>query len=267
MGGFVRAAHAGLRGVNLPAADDRHIRPVTGSPIPSVISDPRVLDNPIVACNAPLCQLTGDSTEEVLGRNCRFLSGPATEPWLTDKIRRALSEHRSVLVEVLNYKRNGPPFRNAVLVAPIYDEYYALLYFLGSQVKIHADASGASGMRRIRAVEMVKSLSPRQGQMLKLVANGLLNKQIASELDLAETTIKMRLTILIDRLGLHTTADFICLAVEAGLLMPLLSARHGCGASAYQADAESGGIAAPGRGVRCSGLGQQHRVDHVNDAV
>ena len=72
-------------------------------------------------------------------------------------------------------------------------------------------------MRRIRAAEMVKSLSPRQGQVLKLVANGLLNKQIAAELDLAETTVKMHRAILIDRLGLHTTADLIRLAVEAGL--------------------------------------------------
>ena len=72
-------------------------------------------------------------------------------------------------------------------------------------------------MRRIRAAEMVKSLSPRQGQVLKLVANGLLNKQIAAELDLAETTAKMHRTILIDRLGLHTTADLITLAAEAGL--------------------------------------------------
>ena len=72
-------------------------------------------------------------------------------------------------------------------------------------------------MRRIRAAEMVKALSPRQGQVLKLVANGLLNKQIAAELDLAEKTVKMHRAILMNRLDLHTTADLIRLAVEAGL--------------------------------------------------
>jgi PAS domain S-box-containing protein len=190
---------------------------VTDSPIPSVISNPRLPDNPIVACNAAFCELTGYSTEEVVGRNCRFLSGPATEPWLTEEIRRGVREHRPVLVEILNYKRNGQPFRNAVLVAPIYDEHDALLYFLGSQVEIDAAASAPSSMRRLRAAEMVKALSPRQGQVLKLVANGLLNKQIAAELDLAEKTVKMHRAILINRLGLHTTADLIRLAVEAGL--------------------------------------------------
>jgi PAS domain S-box-containing protein len=196
---------------------NRHIRLVTDSPIPSVISDPRLPDNPIVACNAAFCELTGYPEAEVVGRNCRFLSGPATEPWLTQEIRRGVREHRPVLVEILNYKRSGQPFRNAVLVAPIYDEQDVLLYFLGSQVEIDADASAPSSMRRIRAAELVKTLSPRQGQVLKLVANGLLNKQIAAELNLAEKTVKMHRAILMTRLGLHSTADLIRLAVEAGL--------------------------------------------------
>jgi PAS domain S-box-containing protein len=204
-------------GVHALIANDRHIRLVADSPVPSVISDPRLPDNPIVACNSAFCDLTGYSTEEVIGRNCRFLSGPGTEPWLTEEIRRGVREHRPVLVEILNYKRSGQPFRNAVLVAPIYDEHDALLYFLGSQVEIDRDAASPSSMRRIRAAEMIKSLSPRQGQILKLVANGLLNKQIAAELDLAETTVKMHRAILINRLGLHTSADLIRLAVEAGL--------------------------------------------------
>lgn len=202
--------------LDLDPTENRHVRLVIDSPIPSVISDPRLPDNPIVACNAAFCELTGYPTEEVVGRNCRFLSGPATEPWLTEEIRRGVREHRPVLVEILNYKRSGQPFRNAVLVAPIYDEDDALLYFLGSQVEIDANAASPSSMRRIRAAEMVKALSPRQGQVLRLVANGLLNKQIAAQLNLAEKTVKMHRAILMERLGLHTTADLIRLAVEAG---------------------------------------------------
>ena len=201
---------------DLSPRDDRHIRFVADNPVPSVISDPRLPDNPIVACNSAFCDLTGYSTDEVIGRNCRFLSGLGTEPWLTEEIRRGVREHRPVLVEILNYKRNGQPFRNAVLVAPIYDEHDALLYFLGTQVEIDRDVASPSSMRRIRAAEMFKSLSPRQGQVLQLIANGLLNKQIATELGLALSTVKMHRTILIKRLGLHTTADLIRLAIDAG---------------------------------------------------
>ena len=196
--------------------DQRFVTLVSNSRIASVISNPRLPDNPIVACNAAFCELTGYAPEEVVGRNCRFLSGPATELWFSEEIRRGVREHRPVLVEILNYKRSGEPFRNAVLVAPIYGEQDELLYFLGSQIEIGADAPPPTSMRRIRAAELVKTLSPRQSQVLKHVANGLLNKQIAGKLGLAEKTVKMHRSILMTRLGLHTSADLIRLAVEAG---------------------------------------------------
>ena len=194
----------------------RFVTLISNSPIASVISDPRLPDNPIVACNTAFCELTGYAPEEVVGRNCRFLSGPGTEPWLSEEIRRGVREHHPVLVEILNYKRSGEPFRNAVLVAPIYDEHDELLYFLGSQIEIGVDAPTSTSMRRIRAAELVKKLSLRQSQVLKHVANGLLNKQIAGELGLAEKTVKIHRAILMNRLGLQTTADLIRLAVEAG---------------------------------------------------
>jgi PAS domain S-box-containing protein len=203
--------------LSTPGPNKRIIGLITDSPIASVISDPRLPDNPIIACNAPFCELTGYPPEDVVGRNCRFLSGPGTEPWLSEEIRRGVREHKPVLVEILNYKRNGQPFRNAVLVAPIYDEADQLLYFLGSQVEIDSGAATPTSMRRIRAAELVKSLSPRQGQILKLVASGRLNKQIAADLKVAEKTVKMHRAILMKRLSLNTSADLIRLAVEAGL--------------------------------------------------
>jgi PAS domain S-box-containing protein len=193
------------------------LRLIQDSPIASVISNPRLKDNPIVACNAAFSALTGYPERDVVGRNCRFLSGPGTEPWLSEEIRRGVREHRSVLVEILNYKRDGTPFRNAVLVAPLFDASDRLLYFLGSQVEIEGDAPGPSTTRRLRAATLVRGLSQRQWQVLKLAASGKLNKQIAATLGLSEKTVKMHRAILMDRLGTPTTADMIRVAVEAGL--------------------------------------------------
>ena len=39
--------------------DHRFVTLVSDSPIPSVISNPRLPDNPIVACNKAFCELTG----------------------------------------------------------------------------------------------------------------------------------------------------------------------------------------------------------------
>lgn len=190
---------------------------IADSPIASVISNPRIEDNPLVACNTAFCELTGYQADSILGRNCRFLAGPGTEPWLTAAITDGVRDHRPVLVEILNYKADGTPFRNAVLVAPMYDEDGELEFFLGSQVELQDAAPGPSTTRRIRAAEIVKKLSERQRQVLKLAANGLMNKQIAGELGLSEKTVKMHRGILMERLGVRSSATMVRLAVEAGL--------------------------------------------------
>jgi PAS domain S-box-containing protein len=115
---------------------------IANSPVASVVSNPRLQDNPIIACNQAFKDLTGYDDDEIIGRNCRFLAGAETEPWLSDTIRDGVRERRPVLVEILNYKKNGTPFRNALLVAPIFDTAGELEFFLGSQVEIPADAPG-----------------------------------------------------------------------------------------------------------------------------
>ena len=128
---------------------------IEASPIASVVSDPRLPDNPLVAVNKAFEELTGFSAEECVGRNCRFLAGEGTEPWLTERIREGVRERKPVLVEILNYKKDGTPFRNAVLVAPIYSDDDELQFFLGSQVEVSetspAYRSVASAARRKRS--------------------------------------------------------------------------------------------------------------------
>jgi PAS domain S-box-containing protein len=187
------------------------------SPIATVLSNPRLADNPIVACNQSFIDLTGYDRSEIEGRNCRFLSGPETEPWLTDRITDAVKDRKPVLVEILNYKKDGTPFRNAVLVAPIFDDQGELEFFLGSQVELDMDAPGSSSPRRRAAAKLVGTLSPRQREVLIKMAHGLLNKQIAHELGLSEKTVKMHRALLIAKLDVPTSADAVRLAVEAGL--------------------------------------------------
>lgn len=190
---------------------------ISMSPIAAVISNPRLPLNPIVAVNAAFCQLTGYSIDEIIGRNCKFLAGPATEPWLTERIAAGIREHRSVLVEILNYKRDGTPFRNAVLVAPVFDHDGLLNYFIGSQVELRKEDAGPLSSRQAHAVSLVKTLSPRQRQVLEQIAAGHRSKQIAFKLGLSEKTIKMHRALLLPKLGASNIADAVRIAVEAGL--------------------------------------------------
>jgi PAS domain S-box-containing protein len=187
------------------------------SPIASVISNPRLPHNPIIAVNAAFCALTGYREDEILDRNCRFLAGPDTEPWLTERISDGICRRRPVLVEILNYKRDGAPFRNAVLVAPVFDQAGELEYFMGSQVELDPEAVGPSSNRHHAAVELVRRLSPRQEQVLREIANGFRSKQIAHRLSLSEKTVKMHRALLLEKLHTSNIADAIRIAVEARL--------------------------------------------------
>jgi len=188
---------------------------IAGSAIAAVISNPRLADNPIVDCNEAFMALTGYGRDEIVGRNCRFLSGPDTEPWLTEAIRSGVRERRPVLVEILNYKKDGTRFRNGVMVAPIFGIDGELEYFLGSQMEIEehsVDRADRSGGAR----EKVARLPPRQREVLIAMAAGKLNKQIAYDLGVTERTIKMHRSAMLKTLNVKTAAEGIRLAIEAG---------------------------------------------------
>jgi len=186
---------------------------IAQSKVAAVVSDPRHKDNPIVACNAAFMQLTGYDRDEIVGRNCRFLRGERTEPAQTAMLRDAIAARLPVMVELTNYKKDGTPFRNAVMIAPLFDDDGELEHYLGSQMEI-AD-SGVS--RHELALSLVERLSRRQRQVLESLAKGRLNKQIAYELDLSERTIKMHRAAMQRGLGVRTVAEAIRIAIEAGM--------------------------------------------------
>ena len=189
---------------------------IDNSAVAAVISNPRLPDNPIVACNAAFEALTGYSRDEIVGRNCRFLAGPQTEPLLTAEIVSAVREKRPVLVEILNYKKDGTPFRNAVLVAPIFGGNGELEYYLGSQMEVASEGLDTAFERRVKARERIEALPKRQREVLIEMAAGKLNKQIAYALKISERTVKMHRAAAIDALGVQSTADAIRVAIEAG---------------------------------------------------
>jgi PAS domain S-box-containing protein len=187
---------------------------IDASSIAAVLSDPRQPDNPIVYCNDAFLSLTGYERDEVVGRNCRFLAGPTTEPDLSEQIRQGVRARTPVLVEIRNYRKDGTPFRNAVLVAPIYDAEGELDFFLGSQTAAPEPEAGPS--RAELARNRIGALSDRQREVLFGMSGGKLNKQIAHELQVTERTVKMHRAALLKALDVRSGADAIRLAVEAG---------------------------------------------------
>ncbi|HEX8192857.1 MAG TPA: PAS domain-containing protein [Allosphingosinicella sp.] len=192
---------------------------IAATPIATVITDPRAPDNPILAVNRAFELLTGYPEAEVRGRNCRLLSGPDTEPEWQAVLRRAVVEGRPALTELTNYKKDGTPFRNAVMIAPVLDEDGKVALFIGSQMDVGGQPPLAAP-QRARAAEQVAGLTTRQRQVLDHMIRGYRNKQIAGFLGIDEKTVKMHRAGLLTRLGAASSADAIRIGVEAGLSGP-----------------------------------------------
>ncbi|CAM9142725.1 unnamed protein product [Discosporangium mesarthrocarpum] len=93
------------------------------------VSDPSMPDNPIVYASQGFLTLTGYSMQNVIGRNCRFLQGPGTDPRAIDIIRQGVADGRQdyyctvdTSVCLLNYKADGTPFWNQFFVAALRDD-------------------------------------------------------------------------------------------------------------------------------------------------
>jgi DNA-binding CsgD family transcriptional regulator len=61
------------------------------------------------------------------------------------------------------------------------------------------------------------SLTPREQEVLALVAGGLLNKQIAAEIGLAEITVKIHRGHLMKKMGAKSLADLVRMAENLGV--------------------------------------------------
>lgn len=129
----------------------------------------------------------------------------------------ALRERRANLTELLNHRKDRTSFRNAVLIAPLFDAQGTVEWFLGSQVKVGTGSDAPLLLRQRRAAQLVSTLSPRQREVLKEMAAGYRNKQIGWRLQVGEKTVKMHRALLLEKLGVTTTADAIQLGVETGL--------------------------------------------------
>lgn len=101
-----------------------------------VITDPHQDDNPIVFCNEAFQTLTGYHRDEIIGRNCRFLQGPDTDPDAVIKVREAVERGTDVDVDLLNYRKDGSTFWNGLYLSPVRNDRGAIQYFFASQLNV-----------------------------------------------------------------------------------------------------------------------------------
>ena len=101
-----------------------------------IVTDPRKHDNPIVFVNDAFLKLSGYERDEIMGQNCRFLQGEDTDKGAVQLVREAIEANRDIAIDLLNYRKDGTPFWNALYISPVINEAGETVFFFASQLDV-----------------------------------------------------------------------------------------------------------------------------------
>lgn len=95
------------------------------------IADARQPDNPVIYVNPAYSAITGYDSEEIIGRNTRFLQGEDKDQEGLNEIRAGIKEERPVRAIVRNYRKGGEMFYSQVTISPLRNEEGKVTHFVG----------------------------------------------------------------------------------------------------------------------------------------
>ncbi|MCJ2018947.1 PAS domain-containing protein [Methylobacterium sp. E-065] len=164
-----------------------------------VITDPRLPDNPIVFVNDAFLRMTGYDRAEVMGVNCRFLQGPGTDGGDVLRIREAVEGQRDIAVDLLNYRKDGTTFWNALYMSPVVNEAGDLLYFFASQLDV-TDRIDADLRIRTEKAEVERQVAERTRELTQALESRTI---LGHEVD---HRVKNNLQVIASLLGMEARA-------------------------------------------------------------
>lgn len=132
-----------------------------------IITDPLSNDNPIVFASQGFYDLTGYTSTEILGFNCRFLQGRDTDARTVARMRYCLDRGLDTDAVVLNYRKDGTPFWNHLFMAPLRNSRGDVVHYVGVQCNI--PAARAADLLKLQApldaaFEAAVTIAPADGK-------------------------------------------------------------------------------------------------------
>jgi PAS domain S-box-containing protein len=162
--GLVEAARIETEIAGAGSGGDPFAAVVRATRMPMVVTNPRLPDNPVVFANGSFCRLTGYAREEIVGRNCRFLQGPETDEAAVARIRDAVGRGQGVELDIRNHRKDGEPFWNRLLIAPVRAADGSVAYFVASQVDVTLERERLAGLEHHNAALAAELAGRRREQ-------------------------------------------------------------------------------------------------------
>ena len=205
-----------------PAGDgDMRDRAILAAGVSFTISDPRQPDCPLVYVNPAFERTTGYRWQDAVGRNCRFLQSPDTDPAAVQQVRDLLHEQAHGVVTMLNLRKDGTPFWNELTLSPVYDRAGELTHFVGIQSDVtHRVLIELERERHLLAEQTARAAAERAQRRLALLAEA--TSMLAATLDVEQSLTRLT------RLVVPLMADWctVDLLVDADGGMRRLAWRH-----------------------------------------
>lgn len=145
-----------------------------------VLTDPSLPDDPVVYVSPGFLKLTGYSREEVLGRNCRFLHGPDTDPKTIARIHEAMAAQKPFIGDIVNYTKGGRAWINRLKLEPVRDQQGRLLRYLGVQSDVTEQIRLENERNKALEKERLARLEAEQHFQEAKAANALKDEFLAT---------------------------------------------------------------------------------------
>ena len=142
-------------------------------PVEEDLNGPRIL-----YANEAYCRMSGYTLEEVLGKTPRIMQGPDTDPEAREKIRKSLKRWKPIIVEMLNYRKDGTPFWVELSIVPVADERGWFTHWVSLQRDITQRKETEATLRRTgeeaeRAREEAEAANAAKSEFLSRMSHEL----------------------------------------------------------------------------------------------
>jgi PAS domain S-box-containing protein len=146
------------------------------------IADIRKPDQPLIYANEGFERLTLYPVTDIVGRNCRFLQGPDTDPAAVEKIRNAIEARRECTLELLNYRKDGKTFWNRLSLTPIRDQSGETTHYIGVQSDVTSRRIAEEALRDAnRELERANLDMKRSLEAAARIQRSLLPRELPKE--------------------------------------------------------------------------------------